>query len=253
MYVIAGYGFVGQAFFESLKDHYNLFIVDPKYNVNNISDLHHIDGVICCVSTPPSSDGSCDISNVIDVINNTPASVPILIKSTIDLEGLKIIRDQFPDHSITFSPEFLRAESAVEDMQNLKYTILSNGPMCDFWKEFFTRVYPDLIFYEYSIENCIAIKYFENSFLATKLSFFNEMFDFCNASGLDFYAVRDGLIKDPRIGDSHTFVHPELGFRGWGGYCFPKDTAALLNMAEKKGVDLNTLRAAVDYNKTIRK
>jgi nucleotide sugar dehydrogenase len=253
MYVIAGYGFVGKAFFESFKKHYNLYIVDPLYNSNSIADLAHVDGVICCVSTPASEDGSCNTDNVIDVISKTPADVPVLIKSTIDLTGLQRIHEQFPDHIINFSPEFLRADSAIEDMKNLQYTIISSGAGFNLWKEFFTKVYPDLIFYSYKIEDCIGIKYFENSFLATKLSFFNEMFDFCTAYGLDYHAVRDGITKDPRIGESHTFVDPELGFRGWGGHCFPKDTAALLNMANKKGVDLNTLEAAVEYNKTIRK
>mgnify|MGYP007071590982 FL=1 len=253
MYVIAGYGFVGQAFFESFKNHYDLYIVDPKYNENKITDLHQVDGVICCVSTPQADDGGCFVENVISVISDTPSDVPILVKSTIDLPGLALIREQFPNHSINFSPEFLRADSAVEDMKNLKYTIISSGDSFGFWREFFTRVYPNLEFYSYSIEDCIAIKYFENSYLATKLSFFNELYDFCRTFNLDFYSVRDGLIKDPRIGDSHTFVDPELGFRGWGGHCFPKDTAALLKMAEEKNVDLNTLRAAVEYNKTIRR
>lgn len=253
MFVIAGYGFVGRAVFESLKNHYNLYIVDPLYNTNTIGDLSHIDGVICCVSTPAAKDGGCNTDNVLDVISKTPADVPVLIKSTIDLQGLERIREQFPDHIINFSPEFLRAETAVEDMKNLQYTIISSGAGYDFWREFFIKVYPELLFYSYKIEDCVGIKYFENSFLATKLSFFNEMFDFCANAGLDFYSVRDGLIKDSRIGDSHTFVDPDLGFRGWGGHCFPKDTAALLNMADKIGVDLNTLTAAVEYNKTIRK
>jgi UDPglucose 6-dehydrogenase len=251
--VIAGFGFVGQAIHEVFKDNFILTVVDPKLGELRISNVEKVDGVICCVSTPQSDDGSCCVDNVIDVLRDTPVHVPVLIKSTISLQGYERIKAQFPDHLINFSPEFLRASSAVADMKNLKYTIVSAGAACDFWMSVFRQCYQNLIILSYPIEECIAIKYFENSFLATKLSFYNEMYDFCNAYGIDFESVRTGLAYDTRIGSSHTVVDPENGFRGWGGHCFPKDTSALLKMAEIKSIGLNTLEAAVKYNKTIHK
>jgi UDP-glucose 6-dehydrogenase len=103
-----------------------------------------------------------------------------------------------------------------------------------------------------SPEEAIAIKYFRNAYLATKVSFFNEIHDFCSAYDLDFDQVRGGIAADDRIGHSHTFVFPDQDVRGFGGMCFPKDTSALLKMAAEKNINLNTLDAAVEYNKKIR-
>lgn len=250
---IAGFGFVGSAIYEVFKNKVSLNIVDPKINNNKISDFKNADGVICCVSTPQSEDGSCYYQNILDVLSEVPETTPVLIKSTMSLQAYYAIKDQYPKHIINFSPEFLRANSAYEDMKNLKYNIISSDNGFKFWREVFSLIYGNLLILEYPIEECIAIKYFENSYLATKLSFYNEMYDFCQAYGLDYESVRTGLGYDTRIGMSHTVVDPENGFRGWGGHCFPKDTSALLKMAEIKSVGLNTLRAAVDYNNHLKK
>ncbi len=249
---MAGFGYVGKAIYEVFKNDFSVSVVDPKINDHKISDMDGMSGVICCVSTPESEDGSCYFGNVLDVISDTPKTVPILIKSTMSFDGYASIKEKFPNHIINFSPEFLRADTAIEDMKNLSYTIISSGGACDFWESVFKKRFKNLMVLSFPLEDCVAIKYFENSFLATKLSFYNEMYDFCNAYGLDYENVRTGLGYDTRIGMSHTVVDPENGFRGWGGHCFPKDTAALLNMAKNKSVGLNTLRAAVDYNNSIR-
>lgn len=251
--VVAGFGFVGNAIYESFKDVIDLEVIDPKLGERRIYDVQNVNGVICCVSTPQNTDGSCYVDNVIDVLKDTNSSIPVLIKSTISLQAYERIKSEFPDHNINFSPEFLRAISAVQDMKNLKHTIISSGGSMDFWVDVFRKRYKNLIVLNYPIEECIAIKYFENSFLATKLSFYNEMYDFCKAYNIDYESVRTGLAYDTRIGFSHTTVDPENGFRGWGGHCFPKDTSALLKMAELKAVGLNTLEAAVKYNSTIYK
>jgi UDP-glucose 6-dehydrogenase len=83
------------------------------------------------------------------------------------------------------------------------------------------------------------------------VSFFNEIYDFCESYGINFDQVRGGVSADKRIGESHTYVWPEEGTRGWGGYCFPKDTKALLKMAAETQTNLNTLSAAVYYNTKI--
>lgn len=251
MIVIAGFGFVGHAYHEVFKSYFNLVIVDPKHNDNKLEELTGIKGVLCCVSTPPKDDGSCDITSVLDVISKTPENVPILIKSTIDLKGWQEIMQLYPNHKIAFSPEFLRAISAIQDLSSIDRVILS-GNGVSFWREFYKRRFKKINVALYSVEEAILVKYFRNAFLATKVSFFNEIYDFCIQNNIDFDSVREGVALDHRIGHSHTFVDPEH-VRGWGGYCFPKDTSALLKMAEDKKINLNTLAAAVEYNKIIRK
>lgn len=251
--IVAGFGFVGQAINAVFSEVADLAVVDPKFGELRVFDVEDADGVICCVSTPQDSDGSCCMDHIIDLLRDTPSKTPVLIKSTISLQGYERIKAEFPDHIINFSPEFLRANSAIADMKNLKHTIISSGGAMDFWVGVFRKRFKNLIVLHYPIEECIAIKYFENAFLATKLSFYNEMYDFCQAYNIHFDSVRNGLAYDTRIGFSHTTVDPENGFRGWGGHCFPKDTSALLKMAEIKAVGLNTLDAAVKYNNTIYK
>ena len=175
--------------------------------------------------------------------------MPILIKSTISLEGWDMLRDAFPDHDITFSPEFLRAATALEDFSNTK-EMLMGGDSMSAWAEIFITAMGKI-----NVRNCpprelILAKYFRNTFLATKVAFFNQMYDLCDATGLDFDHVRRSVSEDKRIGNSHTQVTQE---RGFGGHCFPKDTEALVKTAQRNNVELSILEQAISYNKKIRK
>lgn len=250
MIAIAGYGFVGKAHYHVFKN-LNAVISDPKYTDIKISNIKKLEAVICCVGTPQSDNGECDFTNVVDVLNDTPEDIPVLIKSTISLKAWEYIKRNFPNHTLNFSPEFLRANSALLDMEKLEYLIISHGGNENYWRNLYSDVYPMLKFHSCSAEEAIIIKYFENAFLATKVSFFNQIYDFCNTYGVNYDSVRDGIALDPRINGDHTLVNPAMGYRGWGGHCFPKDTAALLKMAEETGVDLNILQTVVEYNKKL--
>lgn len=250
MIALLGYGFVGKAYFNVFSTKYSLTIIDPNFNDNQIEDIDDLRAAIICVPTPERSDGSCDIGIVKYVLNSIPKNIPILIKSTISLEGWREIKSIFPEHVITFSPEFLRADHANEDLKNLEYIYLADGNV-NFWQEKFLDLYADLKVFVCNPEVAIAIKYFRNSFLATKCSFFNELYDFCKTLNINFEEVRAGVALDKRIGDSHTYVQEEK--RGWGGFCFPKDTNALLKTAANSNINLNTLEAAVNYNKNLKK
>ena len=249
-YVIAGFGFVGNAYYSVFKNYYEFTIVDPAYNDNKLEEIKDITGVICCVSTPSDANGRCNITSVLDVISKTPTPVPILIKSTIDLPGWKKIKELFPKHKIAFSPEFLKASSAFIDLLNCNDFILS-GSGVSFWRDFYKAKDKKIKCHLYSVEEAILIKYFRNAFLATKVSFFNEIYDFCLKHNVDFDSVREGIGTDSRIGHSHTFVDFDHK-RGWGGYCFPKDTTALLKMAEDGELQLSVLDSAIKYNLKIR-
>lgn len=248
--VIAGYGFVGKAHDEVLKKYYTTSIVDPKFNSNRVYDFPDADGVIIAVATPKGLDNSCDMQNVLKVIRDTRISTPILIKSTISLEGWQRIKRIYPTHTIAFSPEFLRAASAIEDFANTE-NLYIGGDATSFWKEIFVKSFKGLIDIQtqYSPEELILTKYFENSFLATKVSFFNQMYDLCKATNINYGTVAYLVGSDYRIGHSHTVVTEE---RGFGGHCFPKDTSAILHTADSFEVNLSILREAVSYNKTIR-
>ena len=123
--------------------------------------------------------------------------------------------------------------------------MLIGGTSCTFWSKVF-----DVSVEIAEPEELILAKYARNSFLALKVSFFNQIYDLCDALDIEYAAVAHYTTMDPRIGDSHSFISEE---RGFGGHCFPKDTQALIRTAQRDNVELSLLQEALEYNKRIRK
>jgi UDPglucose 6-dehydrogenase len=248
--LICGYGFVGKvhALALSNKDH-DIQIYDPAYDIYK-ERLANPDAVVICVSTPQEKDGSCNIANVYECIAGIENDeAPILIKSTISLEGWRLLLEDFPNKKISFSPEFLRADYAWEDFKKQEVVYVGGGDNI-FWASLLS------IFLGVKVqcadpESLILAKYFRNSFLATKVAFFNQIEDLCNKAGVDGDKVCDIVTADTRIGTSHSYVYQDHE-RGFGGHCFPKDTLALLKTGEEYDYDLTILREAVAYNKKLR-
>jgi len=126
MIVIAGYGYVGKAIDEALSQHEHVEIVDPMISLKRVYDFDAV-AVIIAVSTPEATDGSCNMQNVFSVLADVPKDVPVLIKSTISIDGWRELNAKYPDHKITFSPEFLRANTAIQDFQNQHCLFLGGG------------------------------------------------------------------------------------------------------------------------------
>ena len=248
----AGYGYVGMAVNSVMKRWHDTVVIDPAFE--EFADnkfTGDLDGIVICVSTPEDDDGSCNMTNVIDVINTSPKKVPILIKSTISIDGWTQIITDFPDHYICFSPEFLRAETALEDFkkQDIMYISVEKSGSHKHWKEVFKGCLNNRNYVFKSAEELILAKYFRNSFLATKVSFFNQIYDLCKAKDMDYEAVRDVVGDDKRIGHGHTIVTDE---RGFGGHCFPKDTKALLHYSKMLKAELKLLEKTIKTNKNLR-
>lgn len=245
---LIGYGFVGKAVHEVLKDYHEVKIVDPQYNDNVIND--DSDGYIVCVPTPSTPSGACDMTIVETVVKSCPADKPILIKSTISLEGWR--KDIEPQgKEVTFSPEFLTAANANEDFKR-QTKMLFGGGNVEFWNDTFILCKGFEPIYA-TVEELIFTKYLRNSFLATKVAFFNEVFDLCNTAGIDYNQVKALVGLDDRITHSHMHVPGPDGDRGFGGACFPKDTEALIYSANVLGATLPILTTAVKSNMNTRK
>ena len=241
---IVGYGFVGRAFQSILQPHYDVKIVDPKYNNNKIKD--DTDAVVVCVSTPEGLGGICNMHNVHEAVRQSP-DVPILIKSTISLEGWNHCKKTY-GKSMSFSPEFMREASAMKDVKECEYVLLG-GDDVDFWTEIFKTIYNAPYIHIAKPQELILAKYFRNAFLATKVSFFNQIFDLCKASGIDFKEVSAAIVCDPRINSSHAEVTKQ---RGYAGSCLPKDVKAIVASALYYGINLSILQDVVKYNQHIR-
>lgn len=245
---LIGYGFVGKAVHEVLKDHYEVKIVDPQYNDNVINN--DSDGYIVCVPTPTTLSGACDMTIVEAVVKACPKEKPILIKSTISLEGWR--KDIEPQGKyVTFSPEFLTAANANEDFRSQDKMLFGGGNI-GFWNDIFIECKAYDPIYA-TVEELILTKYLRNSFLATKVAFFNEVFDLCETAGIDYNQVKALVGMDERITHSHMHVPGPDGDRGFGGACFPKDTKALIYSANVLEATLPTLLTAIKSNEEIRK
>ena len=244
---IAGYGFVGQAHELIFKKSHEIIISDPAKS--EYGNLKHADAIIICVSTPSASNGTCDVSNVCSVITEAP-DVPILIKSTISPEGWKLITDTFKNKNITFSPEFLRAAHWQEDALNKK-DFYFGGDSVGFWSDLFLAALGRINITPAEPEELILMKQLRNSYLALKVTFFNQVYDYCKGEGLNFDNVRKLVTADERIGDSHSFVTKE---RGFGGHCLPKDTLATVRSSvSSANTRMTLLEESLNYNNSIQK
>lgn len=243
---IAGYGYVGQAHELILKGYHDIIISDPAKG--HYGDLNHADAIIVCVSTPPMKmSGACDVGNVADVIDAGP-DVPYLIKSTMSCEGWRLITDTCKNKNITFSPEFLRAKHWNTDITNNKDWYLG-GQDTNFWADLLVNILGQINVNVGKPEELILAKQLRNSYLALKVTFFNQVYDFCKAQGVNFESVRKFVTDDARIGDSHSMV---TDTRGYGGHCFPKDTLATIRSAQMAGTNMTLLEESDIYNKKVK-
>jgi UDPglucose 6-dehydrogenase len=210
--------------------------------------------VFLCVQTPQSDTGAADLSAVEAVIREiAPALRPgtvVVNKSTMPVGSTLFVARQLsqagasPDVGVASNPEFLREGTAVRDFLEPARVVIGCDDtavavrVSDLYRD--TQA-PVLVTDPASAE---MIKYASNAFLATKISFINAIANLCEAVNADVREVALGMGYDPRIG--FEFLHPGPGY---GGSCFPKDTAALIHTADTAGYDFSLLRGVVDVNR----
>lgn len=216
--------------------------------------------VFIAVGTPSGTEGEADLAHVnaaaIDVAKRIHRPIIIINKSTVPIGTgdwvADIVRENMPDPSIPFwvvsNPEFLREGSAVHDSMHPDRIVLGSTS-----REAAERVAE--LYYPLQAETIITdlrtaemIKYASNAFLATKISFINEIANICEALGADVKTVAYGMGTDKRIAPS--FLGAGIG---WGGSCFPKDVKALAFMAATHGQHPQLLRAVLEINYDQRK
>lgn len=205
--------------------------------------------IILCLPTPRSENGSADISYLETFVLNHKkmfAKGSVIVNKSTSPVGtasyLNTLIDR-KDVAVVSNPEFLREGSAVQDFLKPDRVVVGadNLEAGDFVTKLYRNVKaPIMVMSTVSAELC---KYAANGFLATKITFANEIAELCDAIGADYADVRRGFASDRRIGES--YLSPSAG---WGGSCFPKDTMALLATAHEHKVDLRIVRAAVKSN-----
>ena len=205
--------------------------------------------VYLCVPTPQGDDGSADLSYIEGAareIGPALASEAIVInKSTVPVGSTRVVEQalQRGDVFVVSNPEFLREGSAVHDFLNPDRVVIGANDQAAAIRMaglYIGLTAPIMVTDPDSAE---TIKYASNAFLATKISFVNAVAAVCEAVGADVNDVVLGMGYDRRIGQD--FLRPGPG---WGGSCFPKDTIALIRIAEDAGYDFRLLRGVVDVN-----
>jgi len=256
---IIGYGFVGKALEAGLNDDVELIKIDPKLKTK-IKDLKSFkpDAIFICVPTPMGVDFSQDISilkKVLLELNDLALDTTVVLKSTVLPDHILEIQNSFPN--FVYNPEFLREEHAVEDFISSDLIVFGGNRKLS---EFIAKIYKDhskCICTDYIFTDAVSaslIKYTINSFLATKVIFFNELHSLFNKSGTseDWAKFTNAISRDKRVGSSHMQVPGHDGRFGFGGACLPKDSKAFSIYAASKYANLNVLKTVINVNNNIR-
>ncbi len=217
--------------------------------------LEQSEVIYLALPTPPGEDGSADLSYVLSVaekIGELLTDYKVIVnKSTVPVGTADKVRETIAaktsvEFDVVSNPEFLREGFAVEDSMNPARVIV--GTESERAQELMSKIYqpftntgtPILFMDERSSE---LTKYASNSFLAVKITFMNEIANYCEKVGADVDKVRLGMGSDDRIG--HRFLFPGIGY---GGSCFPKDVKALIKSGKQEGFDFEILEATEEVN-----
>lgn len=263
---IIGQGFVGSAVREGMKNHFDVLAYDKDPNkFSNVESIFHMvestSITFLCVPTPMKRTGECDLSIVRTALNEIDSVAKalsvqdyiVVIKSTIPPGTTEMLNQEYPNLDIVFNPEFLTEANAVDDYKNQNRIIVGGErPGSTKVKQIFAKAFPKVPIIKTSSTIAEMIKYVTNTFLATKVSFANEMYQICQGLNIDYDKVIEYARYDERLGNSHWSVPGPDGDFGYGGHCFPKDIAALRFVAENMSIDTTILNSAIQKNNQVR-
>ena len=227
--------------------------------------LSHSDVVFIAVGTPPALDGSADISQILGVAAQLGALLDspsiVVCKSTAPVGTacrVQAILDQLCQrrgvgwqHRVVSNPEFLKEGAAIDDFMRPDRIVVgvesdrAAQVMADIYRPLYLRDFPILTT---DLESAEMIKYAANAFLATKITFINEIAALCERTGADVKLVSQGMGLDGRIGNKFLHAGP-----GYGGSCFPKDTKALARIGQEYGLPMQITETVIKVNEETRR
>tara|TARA_X000001036_G_scaffold438597_1_gene486891 strand:- start:2636 stop:3463 length:828 start_codon:yes stop_codon:yes gene_type:complete len=201
-------------------------------------------------------DKSC-IEEVCNQLTNANYKGIVVIKSTVEPGTTMWLSNKYPTLAFMHNPEFLTAATAFEDFHNQKHIVLGKPKHLEddvytILTNFYAPLYPDAEFSYCSCGESESMKIFVNCFYSVKVQFFNEIYLLCQKSGFDYENVKSMMIKNGWINPMHTTVPGPDGQLSYGGFCFPKDTNALLNHMKREGTPHKVLEATVQERNEMR-
>ena len=258
---IIGQGYVGTAVREIMSNYYEIqtFDIDEKKSdTGSISELvTNNDIIFVCVPTPMKKDGSCDTSIVEDVVEKInfvgKDDTLVVIKSTIPPGTTNKLNKKYNYLSVVFNPEFLTEANFIEDFKNQDRIIIGGPrPATSIMKMIYSKAFPNAHIIKTGSMTAEMVKYTTNTFLATKVSFANEIKMVCDKLNIDYDKVVEYAVHDDRLGKSHWSVPGPDGKLGFGGSCFPKDLNALIHLAGELELCTEVLMGAWNTNLKVR-
>ena len=257
---IVGQGFVGTAVREGLKGFFEI----ETYDIAKESTCKTLDEIckkskilFVCLPTPMNTDGSCYIGivdEVLEKINALNTCKTIVVKSTIPPGTTAKWNNMYSNIDIVFNPEFLTEANSNNDFKN-QNRIIIGGPKkaASRVRRLFVKAFPKVKIIKTDSTYAEMVKYVTNSFLSTKVSFANEMYQICEGLDVDYDKIIEYAMHDERLGYSHWSVPGPDGDFGYGGHCFPKDVKALISVAHELNISPRMLHATDMKNNDVRK
>jgi len=241
---IIGVGMVGSA----VADYYGkigkfLVVYYDKYkNIGTIKDVVKTDYIFICLPSLTRGDGTQDLEAFGEVLPELPDGAMVIIKSTILPGTTENYQKQYPKLVLFHNPEFLDARTAARDFAKPELQVLGCTNISQPRAEEVMRFLPAAPYRAVCASGeSEMVKYFLNTFLATKNTFANQMYDYCVAKGIDYEKIKDIVKESPRIGgEVHLNIFAD-GYRGFSGACLPKDIYALIRDARDRNAPLKLL------------
>lgn len=266
---IIGVGWVGgqiKRYFEEIRG----YKVGEDLHLHDINparcagDINKADVIFVALPTPRNpKDGSCDTSIVEDAVGKIKGNKIVVIKSTVPPGTTEGLQKKYPRLKMLFNPEFLTESRAWEDMMrpdrqivgftdkslDAAHLVLSLLPKAPFMSPWGVGTYRQV---RITATEAEIIKYAGNVYFVRKVNWANALAMAAEKMGVDYENVRLGMSADHRIGDSHLDVY-HGGYKGWGGYCFPKDLDGFMQFAKKEGLKevFGILQADRDFNERL--
>ncbi|VVB83537.1 UDP-glucose 6-dehydrogenase AglM [uncultured archaeon] len=265
---VIGVGIVGGATAKVLEKKHEVFLYDkfkPEYNSGqNLKNLVvNAEVIFICVPTPMKITGEIDYSSIYNSleqiieelikIERNPQDILIVIRSTAVSGSTDRLTYKYP-FRFAFNPEFLREKHAIEDMENTDRVVIgaNDEKSTHQLQEVYLPIFPSAKYILVTRKEAEMIKYAANVTLASQIMIANEIYQICQATGVNYSNVRNAILLDKRIGSNTEVPGPDEDF-GFGGKCFPKDLKALIRLSQEHEYDSYLLQEVWRTNEKVRK
>jgi|688.fasta_scaffold249979_2 UDPglucose 6-dehydrogenase len=253
---ICGLGFVGNAIYSYMKNNafiHETIVYDKYKQINNLESLLEADIIYICIPTPYEDEKKTynmdEMDNVLFLLAKMNYLGIILIKSTILPDYCETINNLYNNLKIIHNPEFLSAATATKDFANQTHIILGytvqSGAIVNSVKDFYKVLFPASIISLTTASTAGIAKLACNSFYATKIQFFTELFILCEKLGVNFNDMKNLMLNNNWINPMHTSIPGHDGQVSFGGACLPKDINALNQYLYANGVPNGVMDAVI--------